>query len=266
MRDGEASGPTPALSDSAEARVPLPSGEVHIWQADLDRAKLDLPALSALLSPDEQARAARFLRPSDRERYIAGRGLLRQLLSRYTGLPPESLRFVLGPNGKPGLSADCNPHMLQFNRTDSGSLALYAFCREQRVGIDAETIPQTFDAEAIARSFFHPHELASLLSLPDAQRLPAFFACWTRKEAYLKARGEGLAFGLSRFEVSLLPGTPPCLLETPFDPSETLRWSLYDVTVPSGYVAALAIETPASRPITIRQFEASRARKENTPL
>ena len=183
--------------------------------------------------------------------------MLRRLLGRYTDLPPVSLRFVAGPNGKPELAAECNPNALQFNRTDSESLALYAFCRERRVGIDVEKLRATRDMEALARSFFTANETAALLSLPEAQRVSAFYACWTRKEAYLKARGDGLTFGLNRFEVSLLPNAPALLLDTPFDPAETLRWSLHDLDVPPGYAAALAVEKQVAAPMTLKQFVAA---------
>ncbi|MCW3098573.1 MAG: phosphopantetheinyl transferase [Chthonomonadaceae bacterium] len=228
--------------------------EVHVWQVEMDVPEARMAALSALLSVEEHARAARFHQEIHRHRYIAGRGILRLLLGRYTDLPPEALRFLIGSHGKPELAAAADPEGLQFNRSDAGGLALYAFGRGQRIGIDLEKIPDTFDFEPVARDFFTAHETGALLGLPDAQRLSAFYACWTRKEAYLKGRGDGLTFGLDRFEVSLLPDAPPALLVTPFDPAETLRWSLYDLTVTPGYIAALAVETEDRDAIAITQY------------
>jgi 4'-phosphopantetheinyl transferase len=138
MRDAGVFGSDPSLWESVGKPLSLPVGEVHVWQADLDRPGLPLPTLAALLSPEECTRAARFLRDSHRDRFVAARGILRLLLGRYTASPPESLRFVLGPNGKPELASDCNPDALHFNRTDSSALALYAFSRERRIGIDVE--------------------------------------------------------------------------------------------------------------------------------
>jgi 4'-phosphopantetheinyl transferase len=228
--------------------------EVHVWQAGLDIAGARLAALSALLSVEEHARAARFHQDVHRRRYLAGRGILRLLLSRYMDIPPEALCFKSGPGGKPELSAECNPEELQFNRTDSEAWGLYAFCRNRRVGIDIERISDTRDCESVARAFFCPNEAVALFGLPEAQRLAAFYACWTRKEAYLKGRGDGLTFGLDRFEVSHLPNAPAALLATPFDPAETLRWSLFDLDVASGYVAALAVEALPTTPITVTQY------------
>jgi 4'-phosphopantetheinyl transferase len=257
--------PTPVGTEFPEEMIALSSQDVHVWQAELDVPEARLASLSALLSVEEYTRAARFHQEIHRHRYIAGRGILRLLLGRYTDLPPESLRFEIGPSGKPGLAAECNPKGLQFNRTDSDAMSIYAFSRERRVGIDVEKIMDTFEYETVVHAFFNPNEVAALLGLPETQRLPAFYACWTRKEAYLKGRGDGLTFGLDRFEVSLLPGAPPALLATPFDPAEILRWSLYDLAVTPGYVAALGVETQDRDAITIMQYAADTVDTRLTP-
>jgi 4'-phosphopantetheinyl transferase len=235
-------------------KLSVTPNEVHVWQVELDLSEHQCAGLSAVLSVEEHARAARFHRDVHRRRYIAGRGILRLLLSRYLGRAPESLSFEIGPNGKPEITAEGNAAGLHFNKTDSQAVALYAISWERQIGIDLERIPDTIDFESVAHAFFTEGEITALLGLPEAQRLAAFYACWTRKEAYLKGRGDGLTFGLDRFEVSLLPGTPPALLATPFDPAETLRWSLYDLTVTPGYIAALAVETEDRDAITITQY------------
>ena len=201
-----------------------------------------MEALGATLSAEEQVRAARFQRPLDRSRYIAGRGQLRRLLGGYTGLTPEQLRFISGPKGKPELASECNPDSLQFNLAHSGGMALYAVAWRRRVGVDLERIRADVEIETLAARFFTPEEAESLRSLPASQRTGAFFTCWTRKEAYLKARGDGITFGLERFAVSLLPDAPPALLRAPFDPAEVDRWTLHALDVGSDYAAALAVE------------------------
>ncbi len=124
----------------------------------------------------------------------------------------------------------------------SHGVALYAVTRDREVGIDLEFIRRDLEVEQIAERFFSRRETATLRALPTALREYAFFLCWTRKEAYIKARGEGLSLPLDQFDVSLIPGEPAALLSTQPDSDEALRWSLQELTLASGYVAALAVE------------------------
>ena len=226
----------------------LADDDVHVWQAPLDRAG-DLPALFATLADDERARAARFHAERDREHFIAGRGLLRAILARYVGVPAAELSFAYGPHGKPMLSAGSNAGDLRFNLAHSHGMALYALARGREVGVDLEYIAPRGE-EGIAERFFSAAEVATLRRLPATERRDAFYACWTRKEAYIKARGDGLALDLSRFDVSLAPGEPAALLR--HDDEVPARWSLAALDVAPGYAAALCVEGPLPPPICRR--------------
>jgi 4'-phosphopantetheinyl transferase len=195
-----------------------------------------------MLSADELARAERFRFRKDADRYTVARGLLRTILGQYLCRPPEQLRFRYGAMGKPELAADGGAFDPRFNLAHSRDLAVYAVTRGRRVGIDIEYIRAERADLRIAERFFSTREIAQLRALPLHAQREAFFACWTRKEAYLKAKGDGLALGLDRFDVSLAPGEPAALLATRDDASEAGRWSLCDLFPRAGYASALAVE------------------------
>lgn len=216
----------------------LAGGEVHVWRACLDRPEEELADLARLLSPDERERAGRFHFERDRRHFVAGRGILRGILGRYLGRAPEQLAFVYGLRGKPVLPET----PLHFNLAHSGGLAVLAVAHSGAVGIDLERVRPVPDCERIMTSFFSPAEVAAILALPPADRLLAFFTCWIRKEAYLKARGDGIATELHRFSVSAGPGSPPRLLHVDGHPQETQRWSFRDLPLESGYLGVVAWE------------------------
>jgi 4'-phosphopantetheinyl transferase len=194
------------------------------------------------LSEDEQARAERFYFQIDRERFIVARGALREILGVYLNRAAKSVLFCYGPHGKPVLAQDPGGNTIHFNMSHSHGVALYAVTRGREVGIDLEFIRESLEVEQLAERFFSQREIATLRGLPVSLRKHAFFLCWTRKEAYIKARGEGLSLPLEQFDVSLIPGEPAALLRTQGDPDETLRWSLQELGVDPGYVSALAVE------------------------
>ena len=220
----------------------LGSNEVHVWQAALDVKASDVQRLQQILSPDERARAGRFYFRKDREHFIVARGVLRVILGRYLGMDPNQIRFSYSPHGKPALAGDSRRNAFHFNLSHSHGLVLYAFTRARELGIDIEHIRPDFASEQIAEHFFSHREVAALRALPAPKQTEAFFNCWTRKEAYIKARGEGLSLPLDQFQVSLVPGEPAALLSTNGDPQETSRWSLQTLDPGHGYVAALAVE------------------------
>ena len=220
----------------------LAPGEVHVWRAALPVPAAARARFERSLSPDEQARASRFHFPRDQERFIATRGMLRAILGRYASVEPGELRFDYSSFGKPSLAQALGGHELRFNLSHSGGLALLGLTRARAIGIDVERFRPDLSTDKIARSFFSPREVADLLALPADARQAAFFACWTRKEAFVKARGEGLSFPLDQFDVSLAPGEPAALLGTRGDPLEASRWTLLELDVGSGYAAALAVE------------------------
>ena len=216
----------------------LAGGEVQIWCASLERPPQVVARLSALLSPDEKARAERFYFERDRVRFIVGRGLLRTILGGYLGMDPARIEFSYGPYGKPAL----NPaQTLHFNLAHSQALALYAFCRDHPLGVDIEHIRPMADEDALARHVFTPTESALVASLDGDPKHDAFFKIWTCKEAILKASGDGLTKPLDQTEISLA-GPAPSLESIDGDREQAARWYLETFQPAASYQAALAFE------------------------
>lgn len=233
----------PFGSTSKPTSRSLASDEVHVGICSLDEPqgarRLDC------LSVDEKARAQRFHATRDRDRFVAGRVWLRHVLSQYTGVRADRIGFEFGPQGKPRLPGAAQT--LQFNLSHSGGVALLALSLGRSVGADIEAVRLLTDDEAIARRHFAAAEFARWQSLPAGQRQRAFFTCWTRKEAYVKALGGGLSVPLSSFEVSLSPGEPAALLSVAGDRALAQRWSMWDIAVSPGFVAAVASEGTGMR-------------------
>ncbi len=230
-----------------------PPGGVDIWRARLDLVPAETEALSGLLSKDEQNRAARFRYPVHRGRFIASHGILRNILSRYLGQSPESIRYSANAHGKPYLRDLCRGTDFRFNLSHSQDMALYAIAVDREVGIDVEHPGRSGKTLDIAARFFAPVEAAAIGELPERLRKKAFFACWTRKEAYLKARGSGLSAPLDQFAVSVHPEAPPALLYAAWNAEAPVEWTLFDVDPGGGYMAAVAVEGRVS---TVRHFDA----------
>jgi len=222
------------------AELPWPHEEVHVWRATLAWPDAAARRLEQCLSADERDKMQRFRFEKDRRRYLIGRGGLRTLLGRYLDLAPQDLRFETAAAGKPHLAS--GQRRLQFNLAHSGEYVLIAIAEGRTVGIDVEEIRDDFDAGELAAHFFSPGEQRDLETLTGRTRIEAFFECWTRKEAYVKARGEGLSLPLEQFDVSLRPGEPARLIATRPDPAEARRWQLSGLDVADGYKAALAVE------------------------
>ncbi len=220
----------------------LPGGAVHVWRAELEQPGERVRQLAQTLSQDEQARAGRFYFERHRRRFIVARAVLRAILGRYLGLEPEQLEFRYGSRGKPYLAARFSQQALEFNLAHSRELALYAFTQGHEIGIDLEHLRSIADIEQISARFFSARENASLSAVQD-QRLRAFYNCWTRKEAFLKATGEGLTHPLDQFDVSLAPGKPARLLRVQGDPGEAAHWSLRALEPGRDYVAAIALRS-----------------------
>jgi medium-chain acyl-[acyl-carrier-protein] hydrolase len=217
---------------------PLAEGEVHVWRAVLERPPEELEALYRTLSAEERERAARFHFDNHRRHFIAGRGILRALLGRYLGRDPGGLAFRYEARGKPLLAGG---EALAFNLSHSHGLALYAVARGVDVGVDVERVRPEFAGEQVAGRFFSPAEVAVLRGLPPEQRQEAFFACWTRKEAYMKATGQGLSLPLDSFEVTLAPGEPAALVAARHEGAEPGRWSMCALDPGPGFAGALAV-------------------------
>jgi 4'-phosphopantetheinyl transferase len=239
---------------SAVAPLAIQPQQVHIWKADLQIGPRRLDELVSVLSADERARAERFHFAHDQRRFIARRGYLRRLTERYLGAAPGDVSFSYSAAGKPFLARDCGGNEFSFNMSDSSELAVYAFTLAETsptIGIDVEQIEPSVPQERIAKHFFSAYEIAALRALPAADQTQGFFNCWTRKEAYVKAIGDGLQLPLDQFDVSLKPGEPAELLRAAggTDPSP---WVLRELKVGCGYAAAVAIKSP--RPIDFRVY------------
>lgn len=218
----------------------LAEDEIHVWRACLDQPTACLQQLLAKLSADERMRAERFYFEQDRKRFIVARGLLRTILSCYLGIEPSELEFCYGLRGKPAL-VNSGGSTLRFNLSHSQGLALYAIAPTREIGIDLEHI-RPLPAAQIAERFFSAQENAILRTLPPDQQQQAFFSCWTRKEAFLKAIGDGLAFPLNQFDVSLSPDQPAQIHSIKGDSAAAANWFLQELKPAPGYVGALAVE------------------------
>ena len=212
-------------------------GETHVWRVELDCADTSLAALAASLSLAERAKAARFQAAPLRERWTVARGALRHILAKYARTEPSLLRFAVGSNGKPTL---CPPaHDISFNLSHTGGLAFVAVAGGEQIGVDAEIVHSGIDVENLSRRFFCPVEADEILALPHGSQFAAFFTCWTRKEAILKALGSGLSAPLDRFQVSVRTDEPARLVSADGDSCD--RWTLVDIGE-QGVAGALAIE------------------------
>jgi 4'-phosphopantetheinyl transferase len=229
----------------------LGQAEVHLWVVPLIVSAKKSSYFKSLLSSDEQERAGRFRKSRDAQRYVAARGSLRSLLGTYLRIEPDRLQFAYDAFGKPHLVGEEPLTSMKFSVSHSDDLALFGFARGHEMGVDAERIRPDINIEDLAARYFSPNELEKLLSLPADQQREAFYCGWTRKEAYLKARGEGLSFPLDRVEVSLTPNEPAMILKAYGDPDVSRRWILQHLSPAPGYVGAAAVE---GRDIAFRSY------------
>jgi 4'-phosphopantetheinyl transferase len=227
---------------SAPSIAILPRDSVQVWSVALDLPGNQVAQLHQLLSPDEQERAQKFRFARHRRRFVAARAALRFIVGRYLDEHPRSLIFQAGRYGKPFLAGNMLATGLQFNVTHSGDLALIAFTWERRVGVDLEQIRQVAEAESIAKGYFSSAEYAALMALGEGQRERAFLDCWTRKEAFIKAIGEGLSFPLDSFRVSLGSDVLAQLLFLNGVVEPARRWSMQAFEPDEDHVAALVYE------------------------
>jgi 4'-phosphopantetheinyl transferase len=234
----------------APSTLKFPACRVDVWRVHLDeplKAESGADVLSpAVLSPDEIARARRFHFEKDRIHFARCRSALRGLLGDYLLIPAAEIHFEYLTSGKPCLGVDQNPRALQFNVSHSANMALIAVGSEHRLGVDIERIRADVDTASLAERFFSRRERDGLAALPDPLRVTSFYACWTRKEAFLKATGDGLSFPLADFSVTTHPDRDPALEDIKGDPEAAKQWSLADLNVAEGYRATVAVEGPFS--------------------
>lgn len=220
----------------------LHDNEVHLWRACTDQPDPVLHMLAQTLSNDERSRSERYYIERDRQRFIASRGILRMILSSYLQTSPGSIKFRYSKYGKPLLDEAIGINNLNFNISHSAGLAIIAIVLTKAIGVDLEKIRPVPEAEQIVRKLFSQNECEIFCELSETAKLEAFFNCWTRKEAYIKARGRGLSLALDQFAVSFAPGEPARLLCVEKDLIDTTRWSISAFTPASGYAAALAVQ------------------------
>jgi 4'-phosphopantetheinyl transferase len=219
----------------------LPDDEVRVWQVDLIAWDKEADSLLKLLSAEEQERAARFKFPGPRNQYVISRALLRQALGRYLKIEAREVRFRTAANGKPELAADSD---LRFNLSHTQGTTVFAMTRHRHLGVDVERIRMDTNAMELAERFFSPPEVRWLRSQPASELIASFFSCWTAKEAYIKAQGEGLSMPLSSFGVLPVPAgaSSKLQLEVYNDPEESKRWSMWQLQLGPDLRAALAID------------------------
>jgi 4'-phosphopantetheinyl transferase len=232
-------------SDAPEecAAPDLPPDVAQVWIRPLQVPTAVEQACYELLSEEERQRAARFRVGSPRSNFILTRATLRSLTAAHLGITPRQVAFRYSAHGKPVLD---RPSDLKFNVSHTDGLALIAFVRTREIGVDVEKIKAVPDAKKLAERFFSVRERSFLQDLTGEELHAAFFRCWTRKEAYVKARGEGLSLPLDQFDVSVAKGEQRALLATRPDPSEAARWILRDLPTKLEYVGALAVAEAAS--------------------
>jgi len=220
---------------------------VHVWPIRTVASNDIIRWLERVLAPDEKGRAARFRFDHLRHSFILARGALRILLGRYLNTPPASIQFKYGSKGKPTLAA---PPLIEFNVSHSGGLAVFAFTARCEIGVDVEQIRPLPDMRNIADRFFCPEEAAELTSLTANEHEHAFFLCWTRKEAYVKAIGDGLSAPLNDVRVTVQPGQPARFVHIAHDANDAKNWTLSDLDLAPNYAAALAYRD-AERPVVV---------------
>lgn len=227
--------------------APVEAGAVHLCRFSLKAEAAEHARLCTLLSSRERQRAEGIRIETHRRRYEVGHGRLRRVLGTYLGIPPETIEFGRHSRGKPFIVASQNALGIQHNFSHTGDVGIVGVTLGAAIGVDVEGHRSDVDMELIARRQFAPGEQARLMSLPSAERPAAFYRCWTRKEAYLKALGDGIAGGLQGFEVSFLESEAPALLRAKGGPEECRRWKMIAADAGPGLSAACVVEGALAR-------------------
>ena len=243
------------IKDQIGTKVKLNRDELHVWSARLDMGSQRSGMPERTLSADELARAGRFYFERDRHAFIGRRAILRDVLSAYLNMDPSELRFNLDEFGKPRLKGHREGGDLSFNLSRSRGLVLVAVALERDVGVDVEFIDSAVSSEEVAQRFFSANEIAALNAIPESLRLEAFFQCWSRKEAYIKARGMGLSIPLDSFDVSLRPGETIALLGSENSPGLP-SCKIENLEVDPQYAAAVAA-TGQNWKVVLRTWQSS---------
>jgi 4'-phosphopantetheinyl transferase len=225
----------------------LAGRSVHVWSIRTEASNAVAARFELILAPDERHRAARFAFDHLRHSFILARGALRILLGHYLNVHPASIEFQYSSKGKPALAESAG---IEFNASHSGRLAVFALTAGCQIGVDVEQLRPLRDMQSIADRFFCPEEAADLMTVAADQRERAFFACWTRKEAYIKAVGDGLSAPLDGFRVPVQPGEPVRFIHVAHDTNAAKAWTLHDLQLADNYVSALAYRD-SERPVVV---------------
>jgi 4'-phosphopantetheinyl transferase len=224
----------------APETIRLDPGQIHLWAAALDEFEVQVSKIWGLLSPAEQAEAEKFRFVEGRNRYVVRHGLLRLILGRYLEQLPSAIEFQYGTYGKPELRTDGAGTQLFFNTSHSAGVAVCAIASACPIGVDIERTREIAETEGIARRFFLRNETQTLMTLPPDSRMQAFYSCWTRKEAFLKATGEGIAESLARVEVTLGPEDEPRIVSIAGDRGAHEQWRLEPFSPARSYLGCVA--------------------------
>lgn len=245
----------PEFVDLAEFDGVLPETEAHVWHADLRMPPDQIDSLYGLLDPEEQARASRFRVRTPREEFVASHAFVRLALGKYLQIDPHDVHFELSEKGKPQVAGDRN---LKFNLSHTHGAAVLAIVRNRPVGVDVERIRDDTEAMELAERFFSRAEVDWLRSQPASGRVASFFNCWTAKEAYMKARGTGLAAPLSGFSVTPRADSQEMQLEMPDNPQECASWSIWQVDLENSLRCALAVQNGKGLIVRVGKWRWSR--------
>lgn len=247
----------PAASSTLARPLTLPPGCIVCWRLDLAHPEDLVAALAAVLSPDERRRAARFVFARDRRRFVVTRACLRVLLGRCCDVRPAAIRFAYGQQGKPSLASGAAVPAVHFSVSHSEDLALIALARDVPLGVDLEAVRPVPDLLDIASRYFTAAEADTIATVPPDERGLAFFLCWTRKEAFSKALGEGLSLALDRYRVACRPGDPARILEIDGSAAEAAWWCVVDLQPAPGFVGAVVVRA-APRPLDLVRLDPDR--------
>lgn len=227
---------------SSSGPAALSESEVHVWRLSLDQGRRLIRRFEEVLSSEEKRRAEGSFLEMEKASFRLCRGFLRVLLGRFGGMAPEAIRFVKGKRGKLHLDASFRRTGIEFNLSHSGDVALVALSRERRLGVDVEQTRPSVALDEIRQRLFSPVEQEEIGALPEAARIDGFFACWTRKEAAIKALGGSIAELAAEVVVTAHPREPAQLRRMPSTESSADLWQLQDLPVGEGYAAALCYE------------------------
>lgn len=223
----------------APVQLTLQPGLVHIWRAELQVPTSDLSSYISILSKEERARANRFYFQKDRNQFAVGRSILRQLIGKYAGVDPKGIQFEYSEFGKPSCPQIAN---LKFNLSNKNGLALIGFTLEAEIGVDLEEIQPNIAVASIAENFFAQKEREAILRLPEDQQVAAFFHCWTCKEAFIKAHGQGLSLALDQFEVEVHPEIPAALKKVNWEPAIADKWDIQAFIPQINFAGAVVLD------------------------